>query len=123
MRNLASLTAAAVLAVSLGAGSANAEPGGCLKYGAAGAVGGHLAGHGVLGAVGGCAAGMYRRHLYRKDQREGVQQQRQNQDMGQNPAQPYNGAYTNQPYNGANNYNGSTGRTPAFNNGSAFDNR
>lgn len=119
MRTIASLTAAAVLAVGLGAGSAGAEPGGCLKYGAAGAVAGHVAGHGVLGAVGGCAAGMYRRHLYRKDRREAAQQQRQYQDS----AQPYNGAYTNQPSNGSNTYGGSTAGTPAFNNGSAFDNR
>ena len=46
-----------------------AEPGGCLKYGAVGAVGGHLAHHGVLGAAGGCAAGMWKRHEYRKDVR------------------------------------------------------
>ena len=120
MRTLASLTAAAVLAVSLGAGAADAaEPGGCLKYGAVGAVGGHLAGHGVLGALGGCAAGMYRRHLYRKDQREAAQQQRQDQNSGQ----PYNGAYSNQPYNGANTDNGTAGGTSAFRSGSAFDNR
>ena len=58
-----------LLAGSVGAGSAMAEPGGCLKYGAVGAVGGHLAHHGVLGAAGGCAAGAYRRHEYRKQQR------------------------------------------------------
>ena len=119
MRTSASLAAAAVLAVSLGAGSANAEPGGCLKYGAAGAVAGHVAGHGVLGAVGGCAAGMYRRHLYRKDQREAVQQQRQDQ----NSAQPNNGAYIGQPNNGTSTYNGTAGGTPAFRGGSAFDNQ
>jgi hypothetical protein len=48
----------------------HAEPGGCLKYGAVGAVGGHLAHHGVLGAAGGCAAGMWKRHEYRKSVRE-----------------------------------------------------
>jgi hypothetical protein len=117
MRTLTSLTAAAVLAVSLGAGAANAEPGGCLKYGAAGAVGGHLAGHGVLGAVGGCAAGMYRRHLYRKNQASEAAQQRQEQ----NSAQPTNGAYTNQPSSGT--YNGATNGNSSFNSGSAFDNR
>ena len=53
---------------------AQAEPGGCLKYGAVGAVGGHLAHHhAVLGAAGGCAVGMYRRHEYRKHQREQLQ--------------------------------------------------
>lgn len=116
MRTVTSLTAAAVLAVSLGAGAANAEPGGCLKYGAAGAVGGHLAGHGVLGAVGGCAAGMYRRHLYRKNQASEAAQQRQDS------AQPSNGAYTSQPSNSST-YNGTTSGTRTFNSGSAFDNR
>ena len=61
--------AAAVAAASLPA-AARAEPGGCLKYGAVGAVGGHLAHHGVLGAAGGCAVGMYKRHKYRKTQRQ-----------------------------------------------------
>ena len=64
------IAAAAALASALGAGSALAEPGGCLKYGAVGAVGGHLAHHGVLGAAGGCAVGAYKRHEYRKQQRE-----------------------------------------------------
>lgn len=62
---------ALALAALLTATPALAEPGGCIKYGAAGAVGGHLANHhAVVGAMGGCAAGMYRRHLYRKDLRE-----------------------------------------------------
>lgn len=69
MKMIASLTAATLLAASLGVSPAAAEPGGCLKYGAVGAVGGHLAHHGVLGALGGCAAGMWRRHEYRKHQR------------------------------------------------------
>lgn len=50
--------------------AAEAKPGGCLKYGAAGAVAGHAVHHGVKGFVAGCAAGMYRRHLYNKQQRE-----------------------------------------------------
>ena len=70
MRTVASLTAVALLATGLGVGSAQAEPGGCVKYGAAGAVGGHLVHHGVLGALGGCATGMWRRHEYRKHERE-----------------------------------------------------
>ena len=65
----ASIAMITLLANMAGAGSALAEPGGCLKYGAVGAVGGHLAHHGVLGAAGGCAAGAYRRHEYRKQQR------------------------------------------------------
>jgi hypothetical protein len=53
---------------------AQAEPGGCLKYGAVGAVGGHLAHHhAVLGAAGGCAVGMYKRHEFKKHQRQQMQ--------------------------------------------------
>nr|WP_246495284.1 hypothetical protein [Ameyamaea chiangmaiensis] len=52
-----------------GAGVAQAEPGGCLKYGAAGAVGGHVVHHGVLGAASGCVVGMYTRHKYRQQAR------------------------------------------------------
>ena len=50
--------------------SAMAEPGGCLKYGAGGAVAGHFVGqgHSVLGGAAGCAAGMIKRHQYRKEQ-------------------------------------------------------
>ncbi|GBR68281.1 hypothetical protein [Gluconobacter kanchanaburiensis] len=60
--------AAGLLATSIS--TAEAEPGGCLKYGAAGAVGGHVANHhGVLGAMGGCVTGMYVRHRYRKEAR------------------------------------------------------
>ncbi|GBQ83393.1 hypothetical protein [Gluconobacter albidus] len=60
--------ATGLLATSLT--TAQAEPGGCLKYGAAGAVGGHVANHhGVLGAMGGCVTGMYVRHRYRKEAR------------------------------------------------------
>jgi hypothetical protein len=84
MRTIASLTAVALLATGLGVGSAQAEPGGCLKYGAAGAVGGHLMHHGVLGALGGCATGMWRRHEYRKGQRN---MSRQNNQQGGYPQQ------------------------------------
>lgn len=69
MKMIASVTAITLLAAGLGISPAQAEPGGCLKYGAVGAAGGHLAHHGVLGAVGGCAAGMWRRHEYRKHRR------------------------------------------------------
>ncbi len=75
MRLRTRLAVLTLLAGSMGAGSAMAEPGGCLKYGAVGAVGGHLAHHGVLGAAGGCAAGAYKRHEYRKQQRELARQQ------------------------------------------------
>lgn len=77
MRMVASLTVAALLATGIGIGSAQAEPGGCLKYGAAGAVGGHLVHHGVLGALGGCATGMWRRHEYRKHEKELSRQEEQ----------------------------------------------
>jgi hypothetical protein len=50
--------------------SAEAKPGGCLKYGAAGAVAGHYAGHhGVMGAVAGCALGMHKRREYKREMR------------------------------------------------------
>ncbi|AOX15803.1 hypothetical protein [Kozakia baliensis] len=64
------MLAVGLLAAAPMAGTAMAEPGGCLKYGAVGAVGGHMAHHGVLGAAGGCATGMVRRHEYRKGLRE-----------------------------------------------------
>jgi hypothetical protein len=59
-------------ALILMAGSAVAEPGGCLKYGAGGAVAGHFIGqgHSVLGAAGGCAVGAYKRHESRKAESE-----------------------------------------------------
>ncbi len=64
-----SLAAALVAGLTLAAPMAQAAPGGCLKYGAAGAVAGHALHHGVRGFMAGCAAGMYRRHLYNKQQR------------------------------------------------------
>ena len=67
---LASLALAALVLGATVPAVSQAEPGGCLKYGAVGAVGGHLAHHGVLGAAGGCAAGMWKRHEYRKSVRE-----------------------------------------------------
>lgn len=71
--------AAAVIAGTIGIGTASAKPGGCLKYGAVGAVGGHFAHHhAVLGAAGGCAVGMYRRHEYKKHQRELRREERAN---------------------------------------------
>ncbi|MBF0891547.1 hypothetical protein HKD28_08960 [Gluconobacter sp. LMG 1744] len=67
-KSLMLAAATGLLATSLT--TAQAEPGGCLKYGAAGAVGGHVANHhGVLGAMGGCVTGMYVRHRYRKEAR------------------------------------------------------
>jgi hypothetical protein len=62
------------VALMLTAGSALAEPGGCLKYGAGGAVAGHFVGqgHSVLGAAGGCAVGAYKRHESRKAEHEGA---------------------------------------------------
>lgn len=75
MKRNIQLSIAAALAASLGAGTAMAEPGGCIKYGAVGGVGGHVVHHGVAGAVGGCAVGMYKRHEYRKQQREMAREQ------------------------------------------------
>ena len=94
MRTVTSLSAVALLATGLGVGSAQAEPGGCLKYGAAGAVGGHLIHHGVLGASGGCATGMWRRHEYRKHEREMSRQDEQQQyDRQQNGVGPDSNGY------------------------------
>ncbi|BAU37529.1 hypothetical protein APT_00447 [Acetobacter pasteurianus NBRC 101655] len=70
MRKIVTLGLATIMAATIGTAANASEPGGCLKYGAAGAVGGHMANHhGVLGAAAGCAAGMYRRHEYRKEAR------------------------------------------------------
>jgi hypothetical protein len=78
MKRIGFKLAAALLAGTIGIGSASAKPGGCLKYGAAGAVGGHFAHHhAVVGAMGGCALGMYRRHEYKKHERIRLRQERQ----------------------------------------------
>ncbi len=70
MRVWLNLGAAVIISAGL-TGVAQAEPGGCLKYGAMGAAAGHLAGHhAVLGAVTGCAVGMYKRHEFRKHEKE-----------------------------------------------------
>jgi len=62
--------------MTISAPVAQAAPGGCLKYGAAGAVAGHYAGHhAVKGALAGCAVGMWKRHQYKKEQRELQKQQ------------------------------------------------
>jgi hypothetical protein len=64
---LAPALALGLLAISV---SADAKPGGCLKYGAAGAVAGHYAGHhGVVGAVAGCALGIHKRREYKREMR------------------------------------------------------
>ena len=76
MKRITQIILAGAVAASLGsAGTASAEPGGCLKYGTAGAVGGHLAGHGIAGAVAGCATGMAVRHHARQRAREQMYQQ------------------------------------------------
>ena len=73
-KSMLTLTAAATLAAGFAVhradDSAEARPGGCLKYGAAGAVAGHMVHHGIRGAMAGCAAGMYRRHMYNKQMRQ-----------------------------------------------------
>ncbi|MBV8850719.1 MAG: hypothetical protein JOZ16_14175 [Methylobacteriaceae bacterium] len=64
---LAPVLALAIVSVSF---TAEAKPGGCLKYGAAGAVAGHYAGHhGFVGAVAGCALGMRKRREYKREMR------------------------------------------------------
>ncbi len=89
---LATLALAATVAAASLPAAARAEPGGCLKYGAAGAVGGHLAHHhAVIGAAGGCAVGMYRRHKYRKAQRQKARaydQEHRNDSPADSPSEP-----------------------------------
>ena len=64
---LAPVLALGLLALPL---TADAKPGGCLKYGAAGAVAGHYAGHhGAMGAVAGCALGIHKRREYKREMR------------------------------------------------------
>lgn len=80
MKRFLTCTSLAVTLLAAAPLSAQAEPGGCLKYGAVGAVGGHVAGrHGVLGAIGGCVTGMYVRHKYRKGIQEDAQKWRDQQ--------------------------------------------
>ena len=69
---LAATFAAALIAAGVsGAPTAQAKPGGCLKYGAAGALAGHAAGgHAVKGAIAGCALGLYERRRYKRMMRE-----------------------------------------------------
>ncbi len=73
-KSLVFLAVAGSLAVGMAAVApvAQAAPGGCLKYGVAGAAAGHMVHHGVRGFMAGCAAGMYRRHLYNKQMRNGA---------------------------------------------------
>ena len=73
-KSMLSIALIGSLAIGLTAAApvAQASPGGCLKYGAAGAVAGHVVHHGVRGFMAGCAAGMYRRHLYNKQKRDGA---------------------------------------------------
>jgi hypothetical protein len=73
MKTTALLCGLSLLGMSamLATTTAEAKPGGCLKYGAAGAVAGHYAGHhAVRGAMAGCAAGMVRRHEYKKHMKQ-----------------------------------------------------
>jgi hypothetical protein len=81
MRKIA-LVAAAMLALAAAPNSAEARPGGCLKYGLGGAVAGHVAGgHRLKGAALGCLLGIYqrRRHAARaryQDRSRSVDQRR-----------------------------------------------
>lgn len=88
IKRFVAIASAVMIVASLGAGSAHAEAGGCLKYGAVGAVGGHVAHHGVLGAAGGCATGMWVRHKARQRARAQAAAQA-------GYGTPDNGAYNN----------------------------
>ncbi len=64
MRKIA-LVLAAMLALTAAPSSAEARPGGCLKYGLGGAVAGHVAGgHRWKGAALGCLLGIYQRRRH-----------------------------------------------------------
>jgi len=64
MRRIA-LVLAAMLALTAAPSSAEARPGGCLKYGLGGAVAGHVAGgHRWKGAALGCLLGIYQRRRH-----------------------------------------------------------
>ena len=64
MRKLA-LVAAAMVTLAAAPSSAEARPGGCLKYGLGGAVAGHVAGgHRWKGAAIGCLMGIYQRRRH-----------------------------------------------------------
>jgi hypothetical protein len=64
MRKIA-LVLAAILALTAAPSSAEARPGGCLKYGLGGAVAGHVAGgHRWKGAALGCLLGIYQRRQH-----------------------------------------------------------
>ena len=69
---IASVTSVMVMSGVMFYNTANAEPGGCLKYGAAGGVAGHFVGkgHAVAGATAGCALGAYQRHKAHKKEHE-----------------------------------------------------
>ena len=73
-----------VALLSLGAipETAQAQPGGCLKYGAGGAIAGHFAGgHRWKGAAAGCALGYLRRKQWER-------QQAQRQRFDRDPYEP-----------------------------------
>ena len=115
MRKIA-LVAAAMLALAAAPSSAEARPGGCLKYGLGGAVAGHVAGgHRWKGAALGCLVGIYqrRRHAARaryQDRSRSVDQRRYD-DRGP----PYG---RDRPRNSDRDVTGSTG---GFNRGGYFN--
>ena len=86
MRKFA-LVAAAMLTLAAAPSSAEARPGGCLKYGLGGAVAGHVAGgHRLKGAALGCLVGIFqqRRHnaQVRNQGRSRTVEQRRYDDRG-----------------------------------------
>lgn len=81
------LIGAAMLALAAVPNSAEARPGGCLKYGLGGAVAGHVAGgHRWKGAVVGCLVGIYQRRRHaaraRHQERSRTVDQRRSDDRG-----------------------------------------
>jgi len=86
MRKFA-LVAAAMLTLAAAPSSAEARPGGCLKYGLGGAVAGHVAGgHRLKGAALGCLVGIFQRRRHnaqvRNQGRSRTVEQRRYDDRG-----------------------------------------
>lgn len=87
MRNIGAAIGAVLVLGMASPQTAEAKPGGCLKYGLGGAIAGHFAGgHRLKGAALGCALGIYQRRRsesqaqYNERLRREEMQQRRRQD-------------------------------------------
>ena len=112
------LIGAAMLALAAVPTSAEARPGGCLKYGLGGAVAGHVAGgHRWKGAGVGCLVGIYqrRRHAARARHQERSRTVDQRRSDGRDPSYGRNRTRTSD--------RDVTGSTREFNRGGYFSHR